>query len=66
MLRSLLVGLVPYVVMIAGVPLFNSGRDVIGLPELGLWVIIWVVLTPAFLLVSYRLLPAREKEEGTE
>lgn len=63
MVRAVLVGLVPYVVMIAGVPLFNSGREVIGLPELGLWVLIWVVLTPAFMLLSHRLLPAREKEE---
>ena len=63
MWRSLAVGFAPYILMVAGVPVFNSGADVIGLPELGLWILIWVVLSPLFLAVAHRLLPEAERRE---
>lgn len=64
MLKSVLVGIVPYVVMLAGIPFFNSGTEVAQFPLLGLWILIWVVLTPVFLLAAYRLLPDSERREG--
>jgi len=65
-LKSVIVGLVPYVVMLVGIPFVNSGREVAQFPLLGLWILIWVVLTPPFLLAAYRLLPERERREGRE
>jgi hypothetical protein len=62
--KSVAVALLPYVAMIVGIPFFNSGRNVGGLPLLGLWILIWVVLTPPALLLAYRLLPDRERKEG--
>lgn len=64
MIRSVLAGLAPYVAMIAGIPFFDSGRQVGQFPMLGLWILIWVVLTPPFLLLAFRLLPARERGDG--
>jgi hypothetical protein len=49
--------------MLVGIPFFNSGREVAQFPLLGLWILIWVVLTPAFLLAAYRLLPPGERQE---
>lgn len=66
MTRSLIVGFVPYVVMLVGIPFFNSTRDVLGLPLLGFWILLWVVLSPAFLTLAHRLLPARIREEEGE
>ena len=62
-LKSVLVGVVPYVIMLVGIPFFNSGREVAQLPLLGLWILVWVVLTPPFLLAAYRLLPPGERRE---
>jgi len=64
MLKPVAAGFLPYVVMIVGVPFFNSPDNIGGLPLLGLWILIWVVLTPVFLLAAYRLLPRAEREEG--
>jgi hypothetical protein len=64
MVKSVVVGFVPYVGMLVGVPFVNSGRNVLGLPLLGLWILVWVLLTPAFLWAAGRLLPAHEREEG--
>lgn len=64
MARSITVGLIPYVIMLAGIPFVNSDTQVGPLSLLGLWIGIWVVLTPPFLLLAHRLLPAREREEG--
>jgi hypothetical protein len=64
MLKPALAGFAPYVLMLAGIPFVNSAANVGGIPLLGLWILIWVVLTPAFLLAAYRLLPRAEREEG--
>ncbi len=64
MLRPAAVGFLPYVVMLAGIPFVNSAANVGGVPLLGLWILIWVVLTPAFLAAAYRLLPRAEREDG--
>jgi hypothetical protein len=64
MLRSVAVGVLPYVVMLAGIPFFNKSANVGGIPLLALWIGIWVVLTPAFLAVAGRLLPRAEREES--
>jgi hypothetical protein len=62
--RSVAAGLVPYVVMLAGIPFFNRASQVGPLPLLGLWIGGWVLLTPLFLLVAHRLLPAAERRDG--
>jgi Protein of unknown function (DUF3311) len=64
MLKAAVAGFTPYVVMLIGIPFFNSGANVGGVPLLGLWILIWVVLTPVFLLAAYRLLPRAEREEA--
>lgn len=61
---SLIVGFIPYAVMVVGIPFVNSGREVLGLPELGLWIIVWVVLASPFLVVAHRLLPPAERDEA--
>jgi hypothetical protein len=64
MLKPAVVGFAPYVVMLVGIPFVNSGANVGGVPMLGLWILIWVLLTPVFLLGAYRLLPRAEREDG--
>lgn len=64
MLKAAAVGFIPYVVMLVGIPFVNSGANVGGIPLLGLWILIWVLLTPVFLLGAFRLLPRAEREEG--
>ena len=63
MLRSMSVGFIPYVVMLIGIPFFNRSVSVGGIPLLALWMIIWVVLSPAFLALASRLLPRAERED---
>jgi len=64
MLRPAAVGFLPYVVMLVGIPFVNSPANVGGVPLLGLWILIWVVLTPLFLAAAHRLLPRAEREDG--
>jgi hypothetical protein len=63
MAKSLAVGLIPYIVMIIGIPFFNKSVNVGGIPLLGLWIGIWVVLVPVFLSLAARLLPRAERED---
>lgn len=63
MRRSMIVAFVPYVVMLAGIPFFNKSVNEGGVPLLALWIVIWVVLVPAFLALAGRLLPRAEKED---
>lgn len=60
---ALVAGFIPFVGMLVGIPFVNSTTNVGGVPLLGLWLLIWVVLTPPFLLLAHRLLPASEREE---
>jgi hypothetical protein len=63
MVKSLALGLIPYIVMIIGIPFFNKSVNVGGIPLLGLWIGIWVVLVPVFLSLAARLLPRAERED---
>jgi hypothetical protein len=49
--------------MIIGIPFFNKSVNVGGIPLLGLWIGIWVVLVPVFLSLAARLLPRAERED---
>jgi hypothetical protein len=64
MYKSLAVGFIPYVVMLIGIPFFNKSVNVGGIPLLGLWIIIWVVLVPVFLVLAWRMLPRAEREDS--
>lgn len=64
MLRSVAVGFIPYVVMLAGIPFFNKSTNVGGIPLLALWIGIWVIVVPGFLALAGRLLPQAEREDG--
>jgi hypothetical protein len=64
MLKPALAGFAPYVVMLVGIPFVNSDANVGGVPMLGLWILIWVLLTPVFLQVALWLLPRAEREDG--
>ena len=64
MFRSVAIGFIPYVVMLAGIPFFNKSTNVGGIPLLALWIGIWVVLAPVFLALASRLLPRAEREDG--
>lgn len=63
MVKSLAMGFIPYIVMIIGIPFFNKSVNVGGIPLLGLWIGIWVVLAPVFLILAARLLPRAERED---
>jgi hypothetical protein len=64
MRKSLVVGLIPYVIMLVGIPFFNKSVNVGGVPLLGLWIGAWVVLVPAFLALAGRMLPRAEREDS--
>ena len=46
---------IPYLAMIVGVPFMNSTAKAWFLPEIGMWILAWVVLTPLFLFAAYRV-----------
>jgi hypothetical protein len=60
---AVVVALVPYVLMIVGVPFVNSARQIWFLPAVGMWILVWVVVTPAFLYAAYRMGWRREREQ---
>ena len=64
MYKSLAVGFIPYVVMLIGIPFFNKSVNVGGIPLLGLWIIVWVLLVPVFLVLAGRMLPRAEREDS--
>lgn len=59
--RSFALGLVPYVAMIMGIGVFNSGRVVLGMPLLLLWITVCLLATPPFLWLAMRALPEDER-----
>lgn len=63
MRRSIIVGFIPYVVMLIGIPFFNKSVNVGGIPLLALWIVAWVILVPAFLALAGRLMPDAERED---
>ncbi len=55
---SVLVALVPFVALSVAIPLVNrSEPNILGLPFLLAWIVIWMLLTPVFLWCAYRLEP---------
>ena len=64
LLRSILVGLIPFVAMCFSVPLWDRVTPtVFGLPFNFAWLLGWIVLTPACMTVAYRIESARERED---
>jgi len=56
---ALLSALTPALALVAGLPFVNRLEPVVfGLPFLLFWILGWVCVTPAFLVVAYLLLPA--------
>ncbi|HEV2388895.1 MAG TPA: DUF3311 domain-containing protein [Candidatus Acidoferrales bacterium] len=68
---AILAGLVPFAAMCFSVSLWDRVYPTVGgLPFNLFWLILWTVLTPAFLWVAYRLEVGREaprqpKDDGT-
>jgi Protein of unknown function (DUF3311) len=55
-LGALVVGLIPFCAVCFSVSLWDRIHPIVfGLPFNFFWVILWIVLTPIFLLASYRL-----------
>ena len=58
---ALLLGAVPFLMLVFALPLVNRIEPVIlGLPFILFWILIWVALTPLVLFAAYRL----EKKNG--
>lgn len=54
--RALLLGAVPFVMLVFALPVVNREHPVVfGLPFLLFWILAWVALTPLFLFAAYRL-----------
>jgi Protein of unknown function (DUF3311) len=59
---ALLLGAVPFLMLVFALPLVNRIEPVIlGLPFILFWILIWVALTPIVLFAAYRL----EKRSGS-
>jgi hypothetical protein len=57
---ALVLGLVPVVALVAGLPFVNRVHPIVlGLPFLLFWILGWVLLTPIFLAVAYVLVDAK-------
>jgi len=66
---ALLLGSIPFITLVLALPLVNRIHPFIfGLPFLLFWIVGWVILTPFFLFLAYRLEkkfnpPEKEGEE---
>ena len=61
-LKSLLVGLIPFLAMCFSIPLWDRVYPfVFGLPFSIFWIVAWIIITPLFMSVAYRI----EKERNT-
>jgi hypothetical protein len=64
-LGAILLALVPFAAICFSVPLWDRVRPMLlGIPFNLFWLILWIVLTPLFMWVAYRLEAARIKREG--
>ncbi len=53
---SLLLGAIPFITLVFALPLVNRIQPtVFGLPFLLFWILLWVLLTPLFLFLAYRV-----------
>ncbi len=58
--RALLAAAVPALALVAGLPFVNRLEPIVlGLPFLLFWILGWVLVTPLFLAVAYRLAAAK-------
>lgn len=57
----LLIGAVPFVMLVFALPLVNRVEPmVLGLPFILFWIMLWIVLSPPLLFLAYRI----EKQTG--
>ena len=64
---ALMLGAIPFVMLVFALPLVNRIYPVIfGLPFILFWILVWVMLTPLILLVAYRLEKKYGSDEGEE
>ncbi|MSV34270.1 MAG: DUF3311 domain-containing protein [Bryobacterales bacterium] len=64
LLRSVIVGLIPFTAMCFSVPLWDRAEPTFfGLPFNLAWLLGWMVLTPVCMSVAYRIEAARDREE---
>ena len=60
---ALILGAIPFVMLVFALPLVNRINPVIfGLPFILFWILAWVMLTPLILFFAYRL----EKKYGSD
>jgi len=53
---ALLLGAVPFLMLVFALPFINRVEPVIlGLPFILFWIVFWVALTPAFLFFAYKV-----------
>ncbi len=53
---ALLLGLIPFLVLVGALPLVNRLYPVIlGLPFLLFWILLWIALTPLILFGAYKV-----------
>lgn len=63
MRKALLLGAIPYLAMIVGIPFVNSTRVVLGLPLIALWICLCVLVSPVFLGLAARQFPSGEEDQ---
>jgi len=53
---ALLLGAVPFVTLVLALPFVNRIKPVIlGFPFVLFWIVLWVLLTPLFLFLAYKV-----------
>ncbi|MFY0545961.1 DUF3311 domain-containing protein [Brevibacillus sp. H7] len=65
MKTRIVLGLVPFIGMLGGVPFVNQVEPyVLGMPFVLFWIVLWVVLTSVMMAVINRLDPASREGDG--
>ena len=64
---AILVALIPFVALCFSVALWDRiDPMLLGLPFNFFWLICWIVLTPLFMWVAYRIEARRHRPDGTD
>ncbi|GGE18447.1 putative membrane protein YhjC [Marinithermofilum abyssi] len=64
MKRIYLLGLLPFIGILGGIPFANRVTPyILGMPFILFWIVMWVVLTSGIMAVVYKLDPANKEEE---
>lgn len=62
---ALIFGSIPFLTLVFALPLVNRIKPIVlGLPFVLFWIILWVFLTPFFLMAAYRLEKKFSQREG--